>query len=1075
MRLRLLFCLVTTTYNIVIIFIIMADASLPDGWDDDDNDQDDVLLEDDDLNSSSNDNSSSSNNGMNGWAEDSNDLLLLDDDEYGDYGDGNNINNNNTNTNTMTTQPVVAVAAAAAAARNNLQSGTVSTTTYYSTTTTTTTVEHHPLQQQQEVVPNGWEDEDEDLGFLEEEGEEVGQTETATATTITVAKPPVPNQTTTTTMGWEEEEEQNDDDDEKDDSSSGHATDDDNDDDLNFAGYAPSPRRQKQSMLRLKQTTNTNTNTNLKQQQQQQKQEADDDDDLNFEEYAPSPRRRQQQNKKKQAVLVPQQLRLQQLDPSDNNNNDNSDSKEDEDEDMNFDDYAPSPRRRTKKPSIQSSLSLLRARSKNQNYDDLNFEDYAPTVSPRRQGNKRKVVVPDTSADGWSDDALESSSNTSSRSSSSSPTNTGSEHFDEKPAAVPLLNVSPKKPPPPPPPPRPRLHHEPHHPHHKAVAIKIEDKQTSAEGWEDDFDFDDEDDQGEIIHESNLQVPPSQSPGNIPQEQQHHPPPARQKSKLHTDLEVYLDQLDHLQSSINAVMQYEYNTIEKAHELIKYYGERPGLTHYTIEKELPRMEYGVIVGSPAGGRGPLVTDKTEIARIFHQDRTLLSRCANQSLLADLLQAFTGHDMLVRPQFLTTAIATSCRFLVDYSSLLVQAEAMLDLSLPTETGRWKIADIHVRISAGMKPQEPHVEYILVSIRPTVRDSSWNASLDSAVEVLNGLNPEDAERGMHFHELPGMNFRDVFLEQTQNLVQNSAVGFKSALKDIGSVAGIGSKLNQIPAFLPDDIVQAAEQHPQSPPRARPTSILGGLVSKLAKSVALPDEDPSLYDNWSTSIRQPKAPPPPPPPQAPPVAVSRLYNRPEADAQTPAEVPKLYNRPEAAPTSESTNDSATKAIRFAASSSPPVPSTSQQQRGSDQLHLTVVDQPVKSDSARIKHKPPPPPPRPAAPLMQQHAEGPVAAASDVSARPILFSAATREKHRSFSISPSPSQGSDGAVKDGWGSDFDDDDLEFEKEVGKPQPTRSERQEAWTYNPEDDIIPTRKRWINPHPGPRELVGPFT
>ena len=80
------------------------------------------------------------------------------------------------------------------------------------------------------------------------------------------------------------------------------------------------------------------------------------------------------------------------------------------------------------------------------------------------------------------------------------------------------------------------------------------------------------------------------------------------------------------------------------------------------------------------------------------------------------------------------------------------------------------------------------------------------------------------------------------------------------------------------------------------------------------------------------------------------------------------------------------------------------------------------------------------------------------------------------------------DKTVEDGW----DDDISEVEDEVdavdksssSTPVCTEEAKQSSpstagprptqpgddWVYNPEDDIIPTRKRWINPRSGSRQL-----
>ena len=538
--------------------------------------------------------------------------------------------------------------------------------------------------------------------------------------------------------------------------------------------------------------------------------------------------------------------------------------------------------------------------------------------------------------------------------------------------------------------------------------------------------------------------------------------PHKQSSKLYTELEMYLDQLGHLRSSINVVMQHEYNTLEKAQELLQYYSERPGLVAYTIKKELPRMEYSIIV-SPGT---PAATDKAVVAEILSQDtKTLMSRCANQSLLADVLQVLTGPDMLVRPQYHSAAIAQTCRFLLDYATSVVQAEATLDLSLPTQQRRWKVAEIDVRISFGLAKNEQFVDYSVAAIRPTPRDQQWLESLQSAADLLQSLPPDEVVFGdMPLTNVnnPRQDFRDVFLQQSQNLLENSKVGMKSAWQDIESVTGIGSKFKKIPAFLPDDVIQAAEQDPISPPKARPTSILGGLVrtgfSRLAQSVALPDEDPSLYQDWqvqSGTDRRTKQ-------RAPPLSAT---HRPPGDGDRPSSasfqhhpVPQLYQRPDESERSH----------------------INEQRR----IHPPTLSLP------KGRPRTPLPPPGPPKKTTDIEGASTVLPSTDTTLPRLLPAAvASREHHHPHQRHELTSKNL--TTEDGWGDDDDDDYLLFEdpgEAVSHPSPqslkvnkslaeplqelssATAVENDDWLYNPEDDIIPTRKRWVNPRPWMRQL-----
>jgi len=399
------------------------------------------------------------------------------------------------------------------------------------------------------------------------------------------------------------------------------------------------------------------------------------------------------------------------------------------------------------------------------------------------------------------------------------------------------------------------------------------EEQAAQDGWDDELAFDDDDEDDAAL--------------SSPQPQQQRfvvPPPERQMSnyqhKLSQDLESYVLSLPRLSSSIQAVLEAEYNTPEKALELFDYYVQRPGLTRYTLEKELPRMEYSLY----ENGRH-VTDDKAEIARRMYQlaeadeqqqqrqqfpgPPCVLPRCANQSLVADLLQVCTGPDRLIRPQFMATAAADACRFRLHLSpQYVVQAQSHLSLSLPTDRGRWKVADVLVEVLfvCGSPDQPPYVEFRVVGVQLATGPDhpEWRSQLDGVAEMVSHIHPEDDGA---FGESPfqqqqqQMNFRDAFLEQTQSISVATVQGMHSAWKEFDSVAGLSKKLGGMPGFLPDDVLQAAadvtHNHSPIPQQQRPSSILGGFfrsgITKLAQKVTLPDENPGLYQQWNDPSRR------------------------------------------------------------------------------------------------------------------------------------------------------------------------------------------------------------------------------
>jgi hypothetical protein len=516
-------------------------------------------------------------------------------------------------------------------------------------------------------------------------------------------------------------------------------------------------------------------------------------------------------------------------------------------------------------------------------------------------------------------------------------------------------------------------------------------------------------------------------------------------TKIQQDLENYLRLLPHLSATVNAVLEAEYNTHQKALEVVSYFQARPGLVDYTIDKELPRMDYVVIEES-----GLPLQEKSQIAAWMVQvasQNSLLPRCANQSLLADLLMAMTGPDRLIRPQCFATAIATACHFMLDVVHEAVTVKASLELNLPTEQGRWKVADLsiscHLVVAA-----PPTIQYRLDVVQPVAMNDAWHAQLASAARLMESMDlPEESFLTVSYQQSEdGMHYRDAFLQQSQTLVQNSVVGLRSALREIDAVAGFTNKLSKLPGFLPDDVMEAADrvQDHAAPVAAdaahRPTSILGGMLrsgfTRLAQTVTLPEEeDPDFYKEW-------QAPPPPQQGAAAPPPPPHLYNRPPAPAApvarpAPPLAPKLYNpqTPPAAPAARPAPQAAPKLYNLQTPPPAPLARPSPPPSAPKLYHRTPESAPL---SRLHPPRPPPPPPPPHAGHSTMNA-----------------------------LSEAP-------VGDGW--DLDDEDVfstdedMFPVEPSAPNVETPGVNDGWVYDPETDIVPTRKRWVNPRPGPRTL-----
>jgi hypothetical protein len=601
----------------------------------------------------------------------------------------------------------------------------------------------------------------------------------------------------------------------------------------------------------------------------------------------------------------------------------------------------------------------------------------------------------------------------------------------------------------------------------------------ATDGWNDDFSFNDED---AAAIEDGDSAPTVAHPSLIPVY-----PAARSRSHLYQDLEEYLDLLPHLTTSIHAVLEAEYNIPEKASELLQYYEERPGLLDYTVNKELLRMDYELIEPNPRTGGCPItVTDKTSIAQALRQDEmSLTGRCANQSLLADLLQVLTGPDRVVRPQYMATAVATSCNFQLDLQQSWVQCRTRLDLGLPTEDGRWKVANLDVYISVVLNPEQPYVEYQLEAIHPVARNADWAVKIQRVVEVLESLDLADDHSECVDNAHSDIDYRDAFLQQSQSLMQNSVEGMRSTLQEIDSITGLSSKMKRMPAFLPDDVIQAAEEHTASSPHHRPQSILGGFMrqglSRLAKQVALPEEDPTIYEEWKGSAVSRK--PMQPRGQSPTLTTdlrglkhlheAKLYRSvspkhptvsPQVTRSPKQEFPKLYFGEAEADRMES----------ISMTKKSPRSGGLQLYREENRQTAAKPESPV---TKQLVDQNPSKPPT----LMFPKLYG----TESVSTSPQNYGSESQfplpRSHSKLGRNPLP----DKSVPQGDGWDDHDDfcqgisDGSFSasdlwqsgSELCAPiKPSFVVDDPNFVYNPVDGIIPTRTRWVNPYPGSRRL-----
>mmetsp|Transcript_19028 Transcript_19028/g.39863 ORF Transcript_19028/g.39863 Transcript_19028/m.39863 type:complete len:1294 (+) Transcript_19028:65-3946(+) len=348
-------------------------------------------------------------------------------------------------------------------------------------------------------------------------------------------------------------------------------------------------------------------------------------------------------------------------------------------------------------------------------------------------------------------------------------------------------------------------------------------------------------------------IPPPPPPSHCAPTQinHHHSPP--QSSQTVSELSHYIGSLERILSSINAVLEFEYNTLQKAEELLEYYQSRPQLAEYTRTKELKRMNYEVVLS-----HGHVETNKERIILDnLLPDHAIVSRAANQSLLADLLQVITGQDLIVRPQYLTICVATWCKFTIhqgDHGADMLDCRAKLSLSLPTVDGdRLLIAEVAVCVL--FSPGQPMVEFKVQKIDVLLEDYSKLAGVAEFLNAMEDNNNEDTiTELLNTNTSPDM-YRDAFLEKSQRLLSLSSEGMKSAFQQMDSVVNIKGKIKKISSFIPDtDQLLEAEQEAMAFAEARKEEL----------------------QQRHSMASFPRPPPPPPPP--PRVEIARPIPPPE-----------------------------------------------------------------------------------------------------------------------------------------------------------------------------------------------------
>jgi hypothetical protein len=398
--------------------------------------------------------------------------------------------------------------------------------------------------------------------------------------------------------------------------------------------------------------------------------------------------------------------------------------------------------------------------------------------------------------------------------------------------------------------------------------------------------------------------------------------------------------------------------------------------------------------------------------------------------------------------------------------LVQLQAQLQIIVPTNQQRRMVARLHLNAAFGPSlddESEPLIEYRLAHVELV---DDWQSVLLPWARFLmeqRQFEHENDNWPSMYNEsnMEGRNFRDVFVQQSHTVLQSSAMGMQSAWNEVQAATGLKNKL---PAFLPRNVLQQAQEEEQSTQQAlqhRPTSILGGFVRKgwtqLAKSVALPEEDETLYQAWQPPpfSRQQSS-----PSRIPSSSGLQLYRHEDgppitAQAKTSPQNPFQQNTSTAI---NRTNSHESK------NASPP----------SFALYRKVDDE-GHSNSSPVQGR------ASDSPTIQQRSGLQLYRLSN---EPQTDSIVYQRDDPLLSVTNRTEYGAPSeVVPDGWDDDevaIDDDDSHGNVTNVMPDPHsfvangKVDRYgfviADWKYDPVTDIRPTRKRWVNPFPGPRRL-----
>mmetsp|Transcript_26565 Transcript_26565/g.32170 ORF Transcript_26565/g.32170 Transcript_26565/m.32170 type:complete len:374 (-) Transcript_26565:44-1165(-) len=177
-----------------------------------------------------------------------------------------------------------------------------------------------------------------------------------------------------------------------------------------------------------------------------------------------------------------------------------------------------------------------------------------------------------------------------------------------------------------------------------------------------------------------------------------------------------------------------------AEELRSYYNTRPDLSSFTINKELDRMEYTVYNYGECVTDGDVIRDRIAPLLRGNEEDDMLFRCANQSLLADAIASLTGDCTIIRRQFLATAHASRCHFIIGLDRKYVKCYCDLVIAMPHIDGLLEFATLRLSVFFVPSAVEPTLSvHALQLSAEDVSDLQLRSAARCIMMDLYGYNP------------------------------------------------------------------------------------------------------------------------------------------------------------------------------------------------------------------------------------------------------------------------------------------------------------------------------------------------